>query len=233
MEHREVMQQETVTLKEYLLDSLHERDRHYDQRFSIIDLNTKDALATANENIRGALATLDRRFELIDEFRTQLADTQTQFARKSDVDAVVSALEKAQLKSEKGLEDRFHSVNEFRLQLATQQETFARKTEITQALESFEKAVVKAEAATEKRFESVNEFRSQLNDQQNTFARKAEIDISIAALNEKVDGVIAQGIRNAGTGHGFNAAWVMFLGGFSLVATLIASAFAIARMFHA
>jgi hypothetical protein len=47
------------------------------------------------------------------------------------VDAILTALEKSQLKSEKGIEDRFHSVNEFRLQLATQQETFARKSEIS------------------------------------------------------------------------------------------------------
>ena len=117
------------------------------------------------------------------------------------MDAILTALEKSQLKAEKAIEDRFHSVNEFRLQLATQQDTFARKTEISQAMDSFEKAVVKAENATEKRFESVNEFRAQLNDQQTTFARKAEIDISISAMNEKIDGVISQNIRNAGSGQ--------------------------------
>ena len=137
MEH----ESETVTLKEYMMETMHERDRKYEQRFNIIDVNTKDALATANENIRGALAALDRRFEL------------------------------------------------------------------------------------------VNEFRAQLNDQQNTFARKAEIDISISAMNEKIDGVISQNIRNAGSGQGFNSAWVIFLGGTSLVATFIAVAFAMARMF--
>jgi hypothetical protein len=227
MEH----ENEHVSLKEYLLETMVERDRKYEQRFDIIDRNTRDALATANENIRGALAALDRRFESVNEFRAQLADTQTQFARKSDVDAILTALEKSQLKAEKGIEDRFHAVNEFRLQLASQQDTFARKTEISQAMDSFEKAVVKAENATEKRFESVNEFRSQLSDQQNTFARKAEIDISISAMNEKIDGVIAQNIRNAGSGQGFNSAWVIFLGGTSLVATFIAVAFAMARMF--
>jgi hypothetical protein len=222
---------ETVTLKEYMIETMRERDRQYEQRFNIIDVNTKDALATANENIRGALAALDRRFELVNEFRAQLSDTQALFARKSDVDAILSSLEKSQLKAEKGIEDRFHSVNEFRLQLATQQDTFARKTEISQALESFEKAVVKAENATDKRFESVNEFRSQLTDQHATFARKAEIDISISAMNEKIDGVIAQNIRNAGSGQGFNTAWVIFLGGTTLLATLTAVAFAVAKMF--
>jgi hypothetical protein len=109
---------ETVSLKEYLKDTMNERDRKYAQRFSDIDTNTKVALAIANENIRGALAALDRRFEAVNEFRAQLADTQSQFARKSDVDAVLSALEKSQLKSENAIEDRFHSVNEFRLQLS-------------------------------------------------------------------------------------------------------------------
>ncbi len=221
---------DTVSLKEYLIATMNERDRKYEQRFNNIDVNTKDALATANENIRGALAALDRRFEAVNGFRAQLADTQSQFARKSDVEAVLTALEKSQLKSEKAIEDRFHSVNEFRAQLAMQQDTFARKAEISQAMEAFEKAVVKAENATEKRFESVNEFRNQLTDQHATFARKAEIDISISAMNEKIDGVISQNIRSAGSGQGFNSAWVIFLGGTSLLATLVAVAFAIAKM---
>jgi|HubBroStandDraft_1064217.scaffolds.fasta_scaffold183394_2 hypothetical protein len=221
---------DAVSLKEYLLATIDERDKKYEQRFKNIDTNSKDALATANDNIRGALAALDRRFESVNEFRAQLADTQSQFARKSDMDALLTALEKSQLKAEKAIEDRFHSVNEFRLQLATQQDTFARKIEIAQAMEAFEKAVVKAEAATEKRFESVDEFRGQLNDQHATFARKAEIDISIRAMNEKIDGVISQNIRDAGSGHGFNSAWVIFLGGTSLLATLVAVAFAIAKM---
>jgi hypothetical protein len=221
---------ETVTLKEFLLGMIRERDRASEQRFLMIDASTKEALAAANENIRGALAVLDRRFESVNEFRAQLSDQQTLFARKADVEAVLDALEKSQLKSEKAIEDRFHSVNEFRLQLADQQDTFARKTEISQALEAFEKAVTKAENATDRRFESVNEFRSQLNDQQNTFARKSEIDISIRAINEKIDTVLAANIRSAGTGHGFNSAWVIFLGGISVLSTLIAVAFAMARL---
>jgi hypothetical protein len=133
-----------------MMETMHERDRKYERRFNIIDVNTTDALATANENIRGALAALDRRFELVNEFRAQLSDTQALSARKSDVDAILASLEKSQLKAENGIEDRFHSVNEFRLQLATQQDTFARKAEITQAMESFEKAVVKTENARQK-----------------------------------------------------------------------------------
>jgi hypothetical protein len=221
----------SVSLKEFVIDSMNERDRRHEQRFDIIDRHTQNALATANESIRGALASLDRRFESINEFHAQLIDAQAQFARKNDVDAILTGLEKSQLKAEKGLEDRFHSVNEFRLQLATQQDTFARKAEISQALESFEKSVVKAETATDKRFESVNEFRNQLSDQQNTFARKAEVDISISAMNEKIDAVVSQNIRSASSGQGFNSAWVIFLGGTSLIATLTAVAFAIARMF--
>jgi hypothetical protein len=221
-----------VTLKEFIIEIIRERDRKYEQRFQMIDNSTKEALAAANESISSALAVLDRRFESVNAFRAQLSDQQTQFARKTDVDAVLTGLEKSQLKSEKAIEDRFHSVNEFRLQLATQQDTFARKTEIAQAMEAFEKAVTKAENATDRRFESVNEFRSQLNDQQNTFARKSEIDISIRALNEKVDTVLAANIRSAGSGAGFNSAWVIFLGGVSLLSTFVAAAFAMARMFH-
>jgi len=221
---------ETVSLKEHLWMAMSERDRKYEQRFDIIDVNTKDALDTANVNIREALAALDRRFESVNEFRAQLADTRAVFARKTDVDAVLLAMEKSQMKAEKAIEDRFYAINEFRAQLAIQQETFARKTEISQAMDSFEKAVAKAESATDKRFESVNEFRAQLIDQHATFARKSEIDISISALNEKIDGVISQNIRTAGSGQGFNSAWVIFLGGTSLIATLIAVAFAVARM---
>jgi hypothetical protein len=221
---------ETVSLKEFMMGMMNVRDRKYEQRFDIIDISTKDALSTADENIRRALAALDKRFELINEFRSQLADTQSLFARKSDVDGILTAMEKSQLKSEKAIEDRFNSITEFREQLATQQETFARKTEISQAMEAFEKAVTKTENATEKRFENVNEFRAQLSDQHTTFARKAEIDISIASLNEKIDGVISQNIRNASSGKGFNSAWVIFLSGTSLLSTLIAVAFAIVDM---
>jgi hypothetical protein len=223
---------ETVSLKEHVMTAMNERDRKYEQRFTIIDTNTKDALATANDNIREALAALDRRFESVNAFNEQLADARAVFARKSDIDALLLALEKSQLKSEKAIEDRFHSVNEFRAQLAAQHDTFARKTEISQAMESCEKSVTKAENATEKRFESVNEFRAQLSDQHNTFARKAEIDISISAMNEKIESVISQNIRNTSSGQGFNSAWVIFLGGTSLIATLIAIAFAIRTGMH-
>jgi hypothetical protein len=80
-----------------------------------------DALATANENILGALAALDRRFESVNEFSAQLADARAVFARKTDIDAILAAMEKSQLKAERAIEDRFHSVNEFRVQLGAQQ----------------------------------------------------------------------------------------------------------------
>jgi len=81
-----------VTIKEYLMDTINERDRKYEQRFASIDkslseagvavkdalaaalastkealgqatTNTKDALVSANNSISTALSSIDKRFE--------------------------------------------------------------------------------------------------------------------------------------------------------------------------
>ena len=50
---------EQVSLKEFMIETMKERDHRYEQRFIIIDRHTQDALAMANENIRAALTALD------------------------------------------------------------------------------------------------------------------------------------------------------------------------------
>jgi len=184
-----------VTLKEYLMDTINERDRKYEQRFSSTDkvisdlgqsikealntallstkdalekatVNTNQALTTANDNIRQALGALDKRFEAESLARSQIASQLSDFARKS---------------------------------------------EIEQMLQSMEKAVVKADMATEKRFDAVNEFRNQLSDQQNTFARRSEVEIEVKALSARI--AIAEGLaaQQKGKSEGVSSTGGLFL----------------------
>jgi len=168
-----------VLLKEFLLGIINERERKYDQRFASLDkavydgamavkealqsanattkdalasayAATKDALAAANGNIATASASVDKRFESVNEFRAQLADQQETFARKADVDGMMGAFEKAFLKTESSIEKRFEafntsierrfdSVNAFREQMADMQETLARKEEVTIRIDALDK----------------------------------------------------------------------------------------------
>ena len=168
-----------ITLKEFVLGIVDERERKYEQRFQAIDKSladlsiavkdsiesantvTKDALSAAYANIAASNASVDKRFDTVNEFRAQLADQQETFARKSDVDGAMAA---------------------------------------------FEKATLKAEAATEKRFEQVNEFRAQLYEQQATFVRKSETDIRFEALEKKLDTAVSQLQVNKGRESGISAA---------------------------
>lgn len=147
-----------VSLRDYLLAVMDERGDRYTQRFEAIDravlaahealtdardfanattkdaiasafAATKDALSTANQNIASALAGVDKRFDAVNEFRSQLADQQETFARKTDLETLVASLKEAVLKAEAQHEKRFESVNEFRAQLADQQSTFSRRGE--------------------------------------------------------------------------------------------------------
>ena len=135
-----------------------ERDNKYEQRFAAIDRAVlaaheavkdardsanaltkdtvaaasgalKEALTIANTNIATALASLDKRFDAVNEFRGQLSDQQETFARKSDLETLVASLKEAVLKAEAQNEKRFESVNEFRASLTDQQATFSRRGE--------------------------------------------------------------------------------------------------------
>ena len=152
-------QRELATLKEFLIGIINERERKYESRFASIDRaladgtqaikdalaiatantrealgtamsNTKEALGTANANIATALASLDKRFEAVNEFRAQLADQQEILARKVDVDALFASFKEAALKTETATEKRFDSVNEFRAQMGDQQRLFIPRNEV-------------------------------------------------------------------------------------------------------
>lgn len=114
---------------------LNEREGKYDARFRDIEHRIEDAVKANGL----ALASLDRRFETMNEFRAQLSDQQATFARKSDVDQVMNAVEKASIKSEAATEKRLEGVNEFREQLSDQQATLVRKSEVDIRFESLEK----------------------------------------------------------------------------------------------
>jgi tetrahydromethanopterin S-methyltransferase subunit G len=116
-EHDFIISQEArehVSLKEFLLGVMNERERKWDQRIGALDRQlehanqaVKDALNTADEQIAKALISMDKRFEL-----------------------TIQASEKAVLKAEASNERRFEAVNEFRGQLFDQQQTLVRKAEV-------------------------------------------------------------------------------------------------------
>lgn len=128
---------EKTNLKEFLLMVLNERDGKYQSQFQHLDqqvgdasLKVKDALVTANGNIASALASLDRRFDSVNEFRAQLNDQQEYYARKEDMERLFQTFKEATVKSENAMERRFESVNEFRAQMADMQATLAGKSEV-------------------------------------------------------------------------------------------------------
>jgi len=152
-----------VTTKQYLLDTINERDRKYEQRFAATD----KSIADANQSIKEALATaLSSTSEALDK-----ATSNTKEALATANDNIRLALG--------ALDKRFDSIT-------TDLSSFARKAEVEIVIGSMEKAVTKAEAAYEKRFEAVNAFREQLDRQQQTFARESEVNVKIAALYDKI-----------------------------------------------
>jgi hypothetical protein len=145
-----------VTLKEYLMDTINERDRKYEQRFGSID----KTISELNESLKEAL--------------------------KTALQTTGEALEKATANTASALQTANENIKSAREQLSTQQETFARKDNIEANIAYMKEAVIKAETATEKRFESVNEFRNQMADMQQKLAVKSEMDIRFNALDDKL-----------------------------------------------
>jgi Mg2+ and Co2+ transporter CorA len=134
------------SVSKLLMIVVDERENKYIQGMDSIEssikevrVEIKDSLLTALSTNATALSSLDRRFETVNEFRAQLSDQQETFARKSDVESVMMAVEKATIKSEAATEKRLEGVNEFRAQLADQQATLARKTEVDIRFEGLEK----------------------------------------------------------------------------------------------
>ncbi len=160
IEGSDVATSDNVSLKQYLLDIINEREDKYNQRFIGLDKSLADshlaiamALETANQTVRDVIAT-----------------------EKSLMNDLKISMDK-----------RFDAIHEYHVQFIGAMATCVHKDDLDVALGNSEKAVLKAETATEKRFESVNEFRSQLADQQITLVRKSEVDLRFDSLNSKID----------------------------------------------
>ena len=146
-----------VTVKEYLMDTINERDRKYEQRFGSLD----KTITELNESLKEAL--------------------------KTALQTTSDALEKATYNTAAALTTANENIRGVREQMLAQAETFARKAEIEQAIAAMKEAVIKAENSTEKRFEAVNEFRNQMGDMQASLVRKTEVDIRFDALENKLE----------------------------------------------
>lgn len=210
--HGVLDESEHVTLKEYLMDTINERDRKYEQRFAALDKSIADANQSIKEALAAALASTR---EALDK-----ATANTQSALTTANENIKVALG--------AIDQRFATINS---QLAQQQESFARKTEITQAMEAMDKATMKAEASFEKRFDQVNGYKTQFE----LFARKDVVDAQIGSLADKVDGVRAASLQLAGKSQGISAVGsvvlsaVVGVGAIAGVATLF---FTITRAIH-
>lgn len=105
----------------------------------------------------------------------------------------------------------------------------AAKEAIGAALLAAEKGVAKAEAASDRRFEGVNEFRQSLNDIQTTLIPRAEADARFQATEDKLD-VLRQRIdKSEGAGGGLQKGWTILLGAVTLISTLFAIYFLLAK----
>jgi len=213
-----------VTLRDYLLalieerDNKHsqiaeERDKKYEQRFEERDKKYEQRFEERDNKYAQRFEAIDRAVLAANDAVKDARDSAhatTKDAIASASAAAKDALTTANLNIASvlaGLDKRFDSVNEFRGQLADQQETFARKSDLESLVASLKEAVLKAEAQHEKRFESVNEFRAQLADQQSTFSRRGETDIQFTALNNKLDTAISQLNENKGRDHAMSLVW--------------------------
>lgn len=201
-----------VTLKEFLLGVMNERDRKYDQRFAAIDR----AISEVNENIKKALDTATANTK--DALNTATANTKDALttAQNATREALVAA-NKTTGDLATSVDARFAAVNEFRQSLADQQAFFVRQTDLEQRLTASKEAFQKSETMTEKRLEGLNAFRQQIADAQAEFMRKSEAVIRFEALEKKMDVAILQLQENKGRASGLNAAWAII----AVVASLV------------
>lgn len=181
-EHKDEPKSWTIdTLRVYLLDTINERDRKYEQRFAALDKSIADANQSIKEALAAALASTR---EALDK-----ATINTQQALTTANDNIKVALT--------AIDQRFATINQ---QLNQQQESFARKTEIGQAIDAMEKAGIKAEQATEKRFDQINDFAKQFEH----FARKEEAGIQFKSLSDRIDSVERSVTEQRGRAQGFS-----------------------------
>jgi len=86
------MSEGSISFKEHFIALLVERDRQYAQRFDAQEKAVAAALAAAEKAVTKAEIAAEKRFDSVNEFRSALADQQSSFARKTEVDLSFSAV---------------------------------------------------------------------------------------------------------------------------------------------
>src|SRR6267142_4536484 len=89
-----LMSPQDVSLRDFLLKIMDERDLRFEARFEALSSTQKESMESAEKAILKAEAANEKRFSAINEFRGQLADQQGTFVRKTEVDIRFEALEK-------------------------------------------------------------------------------------------------------------------------------------------
>ena len=223
-EHDFLSSGDKVSLKEFLLGIINERERQWEQRFAVAEAHLK-------------------------EIRLQLIEAHASFAAKEDVeintdrgreainDALVVANEKLTA-AIATIDARINATVEHRQHMAIQLQHFALKSEVRLEMDANQKAVEKAEGAANQKFASVNEFRAQLNDVIATFVPRDEINVRFEALTQKLEAAAqAQANLNAsfqqtkGRGDGTTAAWALVMTGGTLLLTLVMAATGVIVLF--
>ncbi len=88
-----------VSLKDHITDLLREREARVNVKFEALDRalllaaeSVKTAMAASEKALVKAELATERRFEGVNEFRAAMADQQATFARKTEVDILINAI---------------------------------------------------------------------------------------------------------------------------------------------
>jgi hypothetical protein len=241
-----------VSLKDYLMDTINERDHKYEQRFLATDkviadlsvtikealatalTSTKDALDTATRNTKDALMTASASIAKVEQQQDQLA-------RKSEIIQELASVRKQleELRTAAVNHAQFDTSTAMKLEgcIANQQ---AFRDEAKQAILNAGLAVTKAEASTERRFESVNEFRKTQEDRDRndtsrwqrveaTLMPRSEAEVIFQGLNEKYETLRTAQLHAASASGGMREGWGIAIGVVMFIIAVVSVIFALLK----
>ena len=113
---------EEISLREYILMLMQERDARYEQRFVAQEKASQSALAAAREAVLKAETATEKRFEGVNEFRKTLSDQTNTFMPRAEytvqhvalnekVDAIAAQLTKRIEDNQKAIAESINSLN--------------------------------------------------------------------------------------------------------------------------
>ncbi len=160
---RKAQQDQHTLFIEEMKQRIDDRDGFLERLATEREHQVTVSFAAAKEAVNKAEMATEKRFEGVNEFRSQLADQARTFIPRNEVEQAVAALKQY-----------------------TEALVDNNRTTITAAMDAAKEAVAKAEIANERRFASVNEFRAALTDQTATFISRPEYSVQFAAVTDRI-----------------------------------------------